>query len=205
MSRNKRAAPPHCRKRNEAGERLCACHCGQVVQPPRRSWASQECVERWKEIYDPSWIRVKVYERDRGICKLCHLDVSKYYRRFQAGWRWHREQFEKAFWEKWAAENPTHPAVTHRMPWHRPPIETARLRGLVRKEQDRLYPGWDFKRSTGWDADHIIPVAEGGLKLGIDNLRTLCQPCHKGETAKLAARLAAAKKTPHPDLFSCTK
>lgn len=42
-----------------------------------------------------------------------------------------------------------------------------------------------------WQADHIVPVVEGGADLGLKNLRTLCTACHKGETAKLAGRRRA--------------
>lgn len=45
-----------------------------------------------------------------------------------------------------------------------------------------------------WEADHIVPVVEGGGECGLENLRTLCQPCHRRETAKLAARRAAKRR-----------
>ena len=45
-----------------------------------------------------------------------------------------------------------------------------------------------------WQADHIVPVAEGGGSCGLDNLRTLCTGCHKAATAELAARLARARR-----------
>jgi 5-methylcytosine-specific restriction protein A len=41
-----------------------------------------------------------------------------------------------------------------------------------------------------WQADHIVPVIEGGGECGLDNLRTLCTACHKRATAALAARRA---------------
>lgn len=48
--------------------------------------------------------------------------------------------------------------------------------------------GWSRHRlekgSEPWDADHIIPLSEGG-DFGLDNIRTLCLPCHKRETSKL--------------------
>ena len=40
-----------------------------------------------------------------------------------------------------------------------------------------------------FEADHIVPVIEGGAS-SLENGRVLCLPCHKGETAKLRARLA---------------
>ncbi len=47
---------------------------------------------------------------------------------------------------------------------------------------------WYFDRRSGWDADHIIPVCEGGGECGLDNYRTLCHKCHKQVTGELAAR-----------------
>jgi 5-methylcytosine-specific restriction endonuclease McrA len=45
-------------------------------------------------------------------------------------------------------------------------------------------------RRSLWDADHILPVAEGGGQCDLDNLRTLCVPCHREATAQLRQRLA---------------
>lgn len=46
-------------------------------------------------------------------------------------------------------------------------------------------------RKSLWQMDHIIPVIEGGGSCGLENLRTLCIPCHKKETAALRKRLAS--------------
>lgn len=43
------------------------------------------------------------------------------------------------------------------------------------------------RRKSWWEADHILPVVEGGDS-SLDNMRTLCIPCHRGETRELAAR-----------------
>ena len=48
---------------------------------------------------------------------------------------------------------------------------------------------WKQKHGGGlWDADHIIPVKEGGGQCGLENIRTLCIKCHKTETKKLAQK-----------------
>ncbi|MDE1154383.1 MAG: HNH endonuclease signature motif containing protein [Acidobacteriaceae bacterium] len=47
-------------------------------------------------------------------------------------------------------------------------------------------------RKTLWDADHILPVAEGGGECDLQNLRTLCLPCHQEATAALRLRLRAS-------------
>lgn len=39
---------------------------------------------------------------------------------------------------------------------------------------------WIRKHGGGlWDADHIVPVKDGGGLCGLENMRTLCIPCHK--------------------------
>lgn len=56
--------------------------------------------------------------------------------------------------------------------------------------------GFDLDITTSlWQADHIIPLSEGGEN-SPTNARTLCIPCHKTETAELRRRLAAARRGP---------
>ncbi|CAE8633637.1 unnamed protein product, partial [Polarella glacialis] len=43
-----------------------------------------------------------------------------------------------------------------------------------------------------WQADHILPVSEGGGEADLTNLRTLCTPCHAKETRLLQGRLKCA-------------
>lgn len=45
-----------------------------------------------------------------------------------------------------------------------------------------------------WEADHIIPVTEGGGCCGLDNYQTLCRPCHVAATAELRQRLSKSRK-----------
>ena len=51
-----------------------------------------------------------------------------------------------------------------------------------------------------WQADHIIPVSEGGGECTLSNLRTLCTPCHERETAKLKQRLKLKGAPPAKDI-----
>lgn len=41
-----------------------------------------------------------------------------------------------------------------------------------------------------WEADHIVPVEEGGGCCGLDNFATLCIWCHKEKTKEQAAARA---------------
>jgi 5-methylcytosine-specific restriction protein A len=46
------------------------------------------------------------------------------------------------------------------------------------------------------EVDHVVPRAEGGTD-ELTNLRSLCEPCHKAETAKLLRRHGASRQAPH--------
>ena len=68
-----------------------------------------------------------------------------------------------------------------------------RSRGERRRE---LMHHWGLKtrmRTSLWDADHILPVVEGGGECDMGNLRTLCLRCHRLATERLRERLRRAK------------
>jgi 5-methylcytosine-specific restriction endonuclease McrA len=48
------------------------------------------------------------------------------------------------------------------------------------------------KEGDFWQVDHIRAVSEGGGGCGLENLRTLCVPCHNAETETLRSRLRLA-------------
>ena len=57
---------------------------------------------------------------------------------------------------------------------------------------------WGLARMTRrslWDADHILPVAEGGGECDLKNIRTLCLKCHRIATAELRLRLLAQRRS----------
>jgi 5-methylcytosine-specific restriction endonuclease McrA len=71
-----------------------------------------------------------------------------------------------------------------------------RARGRARAAGLSLYGMKSItSRRSLWDADHILPVAEGGGQCDLGNLRTLCLPCHREATADLRRRLQRAGAT----------
>lgn len=75
------------------------------------------------------------------------------------------------------------------------------MRSWERSKHKNLYYSWKRikllarryrcgPRESPWEADHIVPVAEGGGCCTIENYRTLCWACHKKETKALKRRLA---------------
>jgi 5-methylcytosine-specific restriction endonuclease McrA len=49
-----------------------------------------------------------------------------------------------------------------------------------------------------WDADHVIPVIEGGGECDLSNMRTLCLKCHRAQTLEIRRRLQERKARPAP-------
>jgi 5-methylcytosine-specific restriction protein A len=71
-----------------------------------------------------------------------------------------------------------------------------RARGAARFA---LIQSWRLKvgsktlaRKSLWDADHILPVVEGGGECDLENIRTLCLRCHRTAT-KLRERIRRSK------------
>jgi len=67
-----------------------------------------------------------------------------------------------------------------------------RFRKLDYRARREFLKEWKVKeawRRSLWDADHVIPVAEGGGECDLANMRTLCLKCHRAVTAELWRRL----------------
>lgn len=151
---------------NEQGNPLCRW-CKQIVQPPKRTFCSDDCIHSWKLRTSGSYMRGCVRKRDKEICAICKLDCKKL--RIELRQLYHTD---KPAWEKRIEDL--------KIPKHR------RFRSL-------------------WDADHLIPVCEGGGLCGLENVRTLCWACHRGQTNQLLARRRAAKKAARPTAKKTSK
>ena len=124
------------------------CRWCQLELPPgrRRTFCSEWCVAEWRLRTDPTYLRDRTYDRDRGVCAACGTDTQAAY------------------------------------------LQLKRSRGAARA---RLLAHWGLKtlnRRSLWDADHIVPVVEGGGECDLQNIRTLCLSCHRAATRQLRAR-----------------
>ena len=61
----------------------------------------------------------------------------------------------------------------------------------ARRQFLKLWKLREGSRKSLWDADHILPVAEGGGQCDLTNMQTLCLLCHREATASLRIRLRA--------------
>lgn len=158
--------PPSPKERGPNGRRLCRW-CKVEVPKGRIHWCSQACVDEYLIRSNAGYARKKVEDRDHGVCAGCGVDTAQLKRVMRA--------LGKAIWR---AEHVGGRDATKYSRW----------RTLLQSR----YP-W-FRLGHLWEADHAVPVAEGGGSCGLDNLRTLCLACHKRATAQLAARLAEKRR-----------
>jgi 5-methylcytosine-specific restriction protein A len=155
------------RRADAFGNPLCR-ECGGPVRAPRRTFCSETCVDALRVRTSPSAARERVFARDRGICAACGLDTQALLRRLRR-----------------CPKLGTRAGIS------------AQARDLVRgfEAAVRFHRSGVRIRRSLWEADHIVPVVEGGGGCGVENLRTLCLPCHRAVTAKLTARRARARRS----------
>jgi 5-methylcytosine-specific restriction protein A len=159
---------------DENGKPLCRW-CNGPLSGRRTAWCSQKCVDEYLERSTSP--RSRVFERDGGICAGCGVDMHTLRHRFDRVMRrlFARGHFDlmEAFGKHYISKGyPVHGGYYKRGRWFNP-YQSSR---------------------TWWEADHILPVVEGGGECGLDNYRTLCVLCHKAESKKLVRRLANKRR-----------
>ena len=133
------------------------------------TYCSHECAEEGRLRRGVSSVRNQVFALERGICSFCGIDAYALFLRIKA-----LQPAERL-------------NALYNANWKLPKSMVAHERLLHSPRQG------DF-----WQADHIVPVAEGGGDCSLDNLRTLCTPCHQKETSLLHYRLRFKPQENHP-------
>lgn len=188
----------------------CCRWCEKPLPARCSSWCGPECRETYQLLSLVGAQRRAVFKRDHGVCATCGLDTWELHQiaaRAAAGLYRVVEAVERDGWRDYAH----HEITTH---------ERERLLSMARlahhHEIDGLRRRWNAAfwlhgvlwrvdrrdpPEAVWQMDHVVPVVEGGgVRFGMtrdevmSNLRTLCVPCHKRETAALAARRAKPKR-----------
>lgn len=139
----------------------------------------------------------------RNLCRWCNLEVPKGRLTFCSDW----------CVEEWRLR--TDPGYVREKVLHRDQGVCAhcgvdclaalrhlkRLRGASRLKALAdwgLRPGRAVRKSL-WDADHIVPVVEGGGECDLQNIRTLCLKCHRVVTAQLRKKRLRANPAAAPE------
>jgi 5-methylcytosine-specific restriction enzyme A len=143
------------------------------------------------------WIKPSELERGatgRPLCRWCRIEVGKGRRTFCSDTCVH----------EWKLR--TDPGYLREKVFERDKgicaqcgVNTTGVRRDMRKldfaARRRFLKEWNLKegsRKSMWDADHIVPVAEGGGQCDLSNMRTLCLRCHRMATSALRLRLKTA-------------
>ena len=144
----------------------CCAYCGGDLSSASRlpgvssTYCSRECADQGQLKRGRGMLRAQVFALEGGVCRLCGIDGHALYTRLLG-----LEPAERLN----ALCN-----ANYKLP-------------KSAKALDRLLQ--NPREGDFWQADHILAVSEGGGSCGLDNLRTLCVPCHDTETAKLRGRL----------------
>ena len=193
-----------------AGRKLCHCGCGKPVTPPRRTSHSDACVKNWKERNDPATIALVLLERDRGICALCGRDTEQLRRQCMRinrpaepdvheiavgmGYQHAYDDHESGYGWCGRVRADVESAYETAMYFYGREVSLPWLCWQEELNRECANLGFPDVTRRWWEADHIVPVIEGGGGCGPEGYRTLCVPCHKAETAKLAARRAQKRR-----------
>jgi len=186
ISANRGWANPKALPKGPNGRAICRCGCGREVPKGRQTFFGRECVDGWKLRTQPGFVRRKLQERDHGVCALCGFDTEKARAELLAMLYGLQATGAAQYWFAYR-----HPMLI----WP----EAPEARPFIRRCAELgVKPTWHG--DSLWQADHIVPVCEGGGECGLDGYRTLCRRCHDRETAKLAARRAKARR-PQREMF----
>ena len=148
------------------GSPLCL-HCGEAYSDAARAMTGsqccgEECAAALRVLTQSGAARRQLRALERGVCALCRLDTL-------------------ALGAKLSA-----------MPGPRERARRLVAAGGGERRAAAAAESLPVQEGLLWQADHAAPVAEGGGEADLTAYRTLCDPCHLRETAKLRQRLAKA-------------
>jgi 5-methylcytosine-specific restriction endonuclease McrA len=149
--------------------------CGDAYDDARRRtlghpFCGEPCAKSFRVKTRVGFARAELFKLERGVCQACGLDCDALLSRLVAepSVPERERMLEAARGEK---GNPTSPCFS-----------SARAAAIARAP----------RAGDLWQADHIVPVAEGGGECGLENFRTLCDGCHRRATTDLRARMREA-------------
>lgn len=159
-----------------SGRPICRwCKSEILTGTGRRKWCSKKCVDEYLVRKLPSAARQQTFARDRGVCAVCRIDTERVRR------------IRDLLWTRAHYFSPTHGQ------WWTTETAKARWGRFAEWIAENVAASGAQRGVHLWEADHVVPVAEGGGTCGLEGLRTLCKRCHGRETGALRKRLNQAR------------
>ncbi len=125
-----------------------------------------------------------------NLCRWCNLEVPKGRSTFCSAWcveEW-RLRSDPGYVREKVLERDRGVCAGCGVDCLRAERHLKRLRGAARLKASLDWGLRAGSRKTLWDADHIVPVVEGGGECDLENIRTLCLKCHRVVTSDLRKR-----------------
>lgn len=139
--------------------------------------------------------RAKLPKGENGcvLCRWCSLEVPPPKRTFCSEWCVHEWKLrtDPGYLREMVLKRDKAVCASCRTDTHEAGLRLKRARGERRQDMLRRWGLTKMNRRTLWDADHIVPVVEGGGECNLSNLRTLCLNCHRTATQALRERRRA--------------
>lgn len=127
----------------------------------------------------------------RPLCRWCSIEIPAPRRTFCSEWcvnEW-RLRSDPGYLREQVFRRDKGVCAVCRVDTVEAHLQLKRARGIRRDDRLKKWGLTRMSRKSLWDADHILPVAEGGGECDLENLRTLCLICHRRATQELAVRL----------------
>lgn len=160
----------------------------QSVAAWQSTYCSYACAKRQLVRLSGSEIRRQLFEMEKGICQICSLDAHSL---------WKQVCIDCCLLNMLRFV----PFVVTYLQFYCTKVlavEPPERLALLQKHNFKVRAAGSIltspKAGDFWQADHIIPVSEGGGECDMDNFRTLCSKCHAKETEVLRQRLKLRPK-----------
>ena len=131
---------------------------------PDSPFCGETCASEFAAAEAQGSARRQLFERELGVCQACGFDCHGFYQKIAA--------------------LPTEQARMQTLMGSPYSTLSGRLRSMLTAPKEG-----DF-----WEADHVVAVADGGGECGLDNMQTLCTPCHAAKTKAQAEASARQKR-----------
>lgn len=133
------------------------------------------------------------FVRGRTLCRWCNLEVPARRRTFCSEYCVHewRLRTDPGYLRERVLERDRGVCAQCAQDTLAAYLHLRKLRGPARRVALARWGLKTLNRSSLWDADHILPVREGGGECDLSNIRTLCLPCHRAATLALRKRISS--------------